>query len=306
VEQHEAMIRAFLIALAFVARLDAKELETSADKLADDLFDRAVKTTSSLFHEGTGLENATLGKAGQLSRTISPSGLAGSHVNPNPRAFFRVQALAQPPRSSLPLGRPKACSCPAPSSLQQGQGRAVTMAVLAGRALPSPAVRSQALSRSAVVRASASAERTYVMVKPDGVQRGLVGEILSRFERKGFTLKGLKLFQCPEDLAKEHYGDLSAKPFFPDLVGYICSGPVVCMIWEGKGVVASARKLIGATNPLESEPGTIRGDFAVEVGRNVIHGSDSVENGEREIGLWFGSGEGMAEWKPAMEPWLRE
>jgi nucleoside-diphosphate kinase len=144
------------------------------------------------------------------------------------------------------------------------------------------------------------------MVKPDGVHRGLVGEIIGRFEKKGFTLKGLKLFNCPEDLAKEHYGDLKEKPFFGDLVGYICSGPVVCMVWEGAGVVKSARKLIGATNPLESEPGTIRGDFAVEVGRNVIHGSDSIENGEREIGLWFGSGDGMAEWTPAMEPWLRE
>lgn len=144
------------------------------------------------------------------------------------------------------------------------------------------------------------------MIKPDGVQRGLVGEVISRFERKGFYLKGLKLFQCPEDLAKEHYTDLSSKPFYPDLVKYICSGPVVCMVWEGKGVVASARTLIGATNPLESAPGTIRGDFAVEVGRNVIHGSDSIENGAREIGLWFGTGEGMAEWTPSVEPWLRE
>lgn len=135
---------------------------------------------------------------------------------------------------------------------------------------------------------------------------GLVGDIIGRFERKGFYLRGLKLFQCPEELAKEHYGDLSEKPFFPDLVEYICSGPVVAMVWEGKGVVKSARKIIGATNPLESEPGTIRGDLAVEVGRNVIHGSDSPENGEREIGLWFESGEGMCEWDVHMEPWLRE
>ena len=105
------------------------------------------------------------------------------------------------------------------------------------------------------------AEKTYVMVKPDGVQRGLVGKIVSKFEDKGFTLAGLKLYQAPKELAEEHYKDLSSKPFFPDLVEYICSGPVVCMILEGKGVVASARKLIGATNPLESEPGTIRGDF---------------------------------------------
>merc|ERR1719261_1428888 len=159
--------------------------------------------------------------------------------------------------------------------------------------------------RSTRVSAS-NQERSYVMIKPDGVQRGLVGEIISRFEQKGFYLKGLKMFQTPEDLAKEHYKDLSEKPFFGDLVEYICSGPVVCMVWEGKGVIKSARKLIGATNPLEAEPGTIRGDFAVETGRNVIHGSDSIENGEREIGIWFESGAGMVDWTPRMEPWLRE
>jgi nucleoside-diphosphate kinase len=98
---------------------------------------------------------------------------------------------------------------------------------------------------------------------------------------------------------------LSAKPFFKDLVGYIISGPVVCMIWEGPGVVKSARKLIGATNPLEAEPGTIRGDLAVEVGRNVVHGSDSVENGEREIALWFGK-DAVVDWTPTVLPWLRE
>ncbi|KAF5203235.1 Nucleoside diphosphate kinase, partial [Thalictrum thalictroides] len=126
-------------------------------------------------------------------------------------------------------------------------------------------------------------EESYIMIKPDGVQRGLVGEIISRFEKKGFKLTGLKLFQCPKELAEEHYKDLKAKPFFPKLTEYITSGPVVCMAWEGVGVVASARKLIGVTNPLQAEPGTIRGDLAVQTGRNVIHGSDSPENGKREI-----------------------
>ncbi|KAJ9678039.1 hypothetical protein PVL29_022811 [Vitis rotundifolia] len=121
------------------------------------------------------------------------------------------------------------------------------------------------------------------MVKPDGVQRGLVGEIISRFEKKGFKLTGLKLFQCPKQLAEEHYKDLKEKSFFPKLIEYITSGPVVCMAWEGVGVVASARKLIGSTNPLQAEPGTIRGDLAVQTGRNVVHGSDSPENGKREI-----------------------
>eukprot|EP00271_Cylindrocystis_brebissonii_P013913 TRINITY_DN3449_c0_g1_i1.p1 TRINITY_DN3449_c0_g1~~TRINITY_DN3449_c0_g1_i1.p1 ORF type:complete len:230 (+),score=18.58 TRINITY_DN3449_c0_g1_i1:248-937(+) len=151
----------------------------------------------------------------------------------------------------------------------------------------------------------AQVERSYVMIKPDGVQRGLVGEILGRFERKGFTLKGLKLFQCSTELAKEHYRDLSEKPFYGKLVDYIVSGPVVCMVWEGPGVVASARKLIGATSPTSAEPGTIRGDLAVEVGRNVVHGSDSIENGEREISLWFQEAE-IVEWEPSMTAWLRE
>lgn len=143
------------------------------------------------------------------------------------------------------------------------------------------------------------------MIKPDGVQRGLVGEIISRFEKKGFKLTGLKLFQCPKDLAEEHYKDLRAKSFFPKLIDYITSGPVVCMAWEGTGVVASARKLIGSTNPLEAEPGTIRGDLAVQTGRNVVHGSDSPENGKREIGLWFEDGE-LCQWEPVTAPWLRE
>ncbi|TXG51326.1 hypothetical protein EZV62_023850 [Acer yangbiense] len=148
-------------------------------------------------------------------------------------------------------------------------------------------------------------EETYIMVKPDGVQRGLVGEIISRFEKKGFKLTGLKLFQCPKELAEEHYKDLSSKSFFPNLIEYITSGPVICMAWEGVGVVASARKLIGSTNPLQAEPGTIRGDLAVQTGRNVVHGSDSPENGKREIALWFKEGE-ICQWTPAQAPWLRE
>ncbi|CAJ2664241.1 nucleoside diphosphate kinase 2, chloroplastic [Trifolium pratense] len=148
-------------------------------------------------------------------------------------------------------------------------------------------------------------DQTYIMVKPDGVQRGLVGEIISRFEKKGFKLTGLKLFQCSKELAEEHYKDLKQKPFFPAMIDYITSGPVVSMAWEGIGVVPSARKLIGATDPLQAEPGTIRGDLAVQRGRNVIHGSDSPENGQREIALWFKEGE-LCEWTPVQEPWLIE
>ncbi|KAD3336907.1 hypothetical protein E3N88_32426 [Mikania micrantha] len=137
-------------------------------------------------------------------------------------------------------------------------------------------------------------EQTFIMIKPDGVQRGLVGEIIGRFEKKGFSLKGLKLLTVDQAFAEKHYADLSSKPFFNGLVEYIISGPVVAMVWEGKNVVTTGRKIIGATNPAESAPGTIRGDFAIDIGRNVIHGSDAVESAKKEIGLWFP--DGVANW----------
>jgi nucleoside-diphosphate kinase len=148
-------------------------------------------------------------------------------------------------------------------------------------------------------------ERTFLAVKPDGVQRGLVGEIIRRYEAKGFTLVGLKMMTVSKDLAEQHYGEHKEKPFFPGLVKFITSGPVVAMVWEGKGVVASARKIIGATNPLNSEPGTIRGDYGVDVGRNIIHGSDAVETAEREISLWF-KPEELTSWQPAASSWVYE
>lgn len=143
------------------------------------------------------------------------------------------------------------------------------------------------------------------MIKPDGVQRGVVGNIIGRFEAKGFQLKALKLVTPTETLLKDHYKDLVSKPFFPALLGYMLSGPVVAMVWEGKNAVKTGRVMLGATNPADSAPGTIRGDFALITGRNICHGSDSVESAEREIGLWFGS-EGVQEWKSHSEPWIYE
>lgn len=148
-------------------------------------------------------------------------------------------------------------------------------------------------------------ERTFLAIKPDGVQRGLVGEIIRRFETKGFTLVGLKFLQPTKELAEAHYAVHKERPFFPGLVEFITSGPVVAMVWEGDGVIASARKMIGATKPLESEPGTIRGDFGINVGRNIIHGSDAPETAQNEIALWFKSEELVA-WQPQMTPWLHE
>ncbi|KGG11646.1 MULTISPECIES: nucleoside-diphosphate kinase [Prochlorococcus] len=150
-----------------------------------------------------------------------------------------------------------------------------------------------------------SVERTFLAIKPDGVQRGLVGEILGRFERKGFKLVGLKQLIPSKELAEKHYGVHKERPFFTGLVGFITSGPVVAMVWEGDGVILSARKLIGATKPLEAEPGTIRGDLGINIGRNVIHGSDGPETASFEIDLWFNSSE-LNNWNPSDQKWRVE
>ena len=148
-------------------------------------------------------------------------------------------------------------------------------------------------------------ELTFLAIKPDGVQRGLVGEIIQRFETKGFTLVGLKFMDVSKELADSHYDIHRERPFFDSLVEFLTSGPVVAMVWKGDGVVASARKIIGLTNPLISEPGTIRGDFGVSIGRNIIHGSDAIETAQREIRLWF-KDEELVDWQPQISTWLYE
>lgn len=148
-------------------------------------------------------------------------------------------------------------------------------------------------------------ERTFLAIKPDGVQRKLVGEIIRRFETKGFTLVGLKFMSVSRELAEKHYGVHRERPFFASLVDFITSGPVVAMVWQGDGVVTSARKIIGATNPLTAEPGTIRGDFGANIGRNIIHGSDAIETAQSEIALWFKEDE-LVNWQPAALSWIYE
>lgn len=130
-------------------------------------------------------------------------------------------------------------------------------------------------------------EKTFIMVKPDGVQRNVIGEVVKRFEQKGFKLVGAKLMQVSQELAETHYGEHKERPFFGELVDFITSGPVFAMVWEGENVISTARTMIGATNPQEANPGSIRGDFGVTVGKNIIHGSDSKESAEREINLFF-------------------
>ncbi len=148
-------------------------------------------------------------------------------------------------------------------------------------------------------------EKTFAMIKPDGVQRGLAGAIISRYEAKGLRIAGMKLMMVTEELARAHYAEHVEKPFFPGLLEYITSGPVLALVLEGKHAVAEVRKMNGATNPREAACGTIRGDFAQDTGRNVVHGSDSVESAEREIAIYFGSDE-LLDYAYLPAKWLYE
>ena len=148
-------------------------------------------------------------------------------------------------------------------------------------------------------------ERSLVLVKPDGVQRGLIGRILARLEERGLKLIGLKLIRISEALGRQHYAEHVDKPFFPGLLEYMTSGPVVVAAFEGPGAVTAIRNAMGATNPLEASPGTVRGDYALEVGRNLVHGSDSVESGRREIALFFSEDE-LLPWDRDTDRWIYE
>ena len=146
-------------------------------------------------------------------------------------------------------------------------------------------------------------ERTFLMVKPDGVQRNLIGEIVARFEKKGFQLVGGKLMSISRELAEEHYGEHKERPFFGELVDFITSGPVFAMVWEGENVISSARQMMGSTNPKDAAPGTIRGDFGITVGKNIIHGSDSPTSAVREIGIFFNENE-LVEYGKLVNQWI--
>jgi len=148
-------------------------------------------------------------------------------------------------------------------------------------------------------------EQTMVLIKPDAVQRGLIGEVIARLERRGLQLAGMKLMRITEELAGRHYAEHREKPFFGGLVEFITSAPVVAMVWEGPGAVAMVRAMMGATNPANAAPGTIRGDLAVSFGMNVIHGSDSTESAEREVGLFFDAVE-LVGWERTIDQWVIE
>ncbi|HJO82683.1 MAG: nucleoside-diphosphate kinase [SAR202 cluster bacterium] len=148
-------------------------------------------------------------------------------------------------------------------------------------------------------------QRTLVLLKPDAVQRGLIGPIISRLERRGLKIVGMKLMQVSEELAYRHYGEHEGKPFFPPLISFITSGPIVAIAIEGAEAVDVVRTTMGATKPAESTPGSIRGDFGVDIGRNLIHGSDSIESAERELALFFSEDE-LLDYSRATDPWIAE
>ena len=148
-------------------------------------------------------------------------------------------------------------------------------------------------------------ERTLVLVKPDGVQRGLIGSIISRLEQRGLKLVGLKLIQVDDALARKHYGEHVDRPFFRGLVDFITSAPVVAMVWESNDAVEAVRNTMGQTNPTTSPPGTIRGDLGLDIGRNLVHGSDSLESAQREVALFFDDGE-LLDYERSNDRWIKE
>ena len=148
-------------------------------------------------------------------------------------------------------------------------------------------------------------EKTFVLVKPDGVQRGLVGEIIARLERRGLRLVGAKFLQVSTELAETHYAIHKSKPFYNSLIKYITASPVMAMVWEGNNAVAAVRQTMGATNPIDATPGSVRHDFGLDIGRNITHASDSVENGEKETALWFSPSE-LVDWQIDSEAWIYE
>lgn len=147
-------------------------------------------------------------------------------------------------------------------------------------------------------------ERTFVILKPDAVQRGLTGEIIGRFERRGLKLVALKMIDVSRALAEEHYAVHKERPFYNDLINYITSAPVVALVLEGTGAIGVVRSMVGATNPAEAAPGSIRADFGLEIGRNLVHASDGSDTAQTEIALWFA--EDLIEWSRASDPWIYE
>ncbi|KAJ3052337.1 Nucleoside diphosphate kinase A [Rhizophlyctis rosea] len=214
-------------------------------------------------------------------------------------------AARQAIRTALPAARRGFATAATQSTSRWTAVAAVGAGVVGASVLAIKSQPAHAEAQKSIAGVPGGIERTFIAVKPDGTQRFLIGEIIKRFETKGYKLVAIKAIVPSRTLAEKHYEDLKGRPFFNGLVKYMTSGaaPVIAMVWEGKDVIRQGRRLIGATNPLEAQPGTIRGDFCISVGRNIIHGSDSFESAEKEIGLWFGKSE-VIEWEFGNAEWV--
>ncbi|GLU05969.1 hypothetical protein SLE2022_230410 [Rubroshorea leprosula] len=231
----------------------------------------------------------------QICRSASRAARSLLSASKSSRFFSEGQAVAAATAVSLSRNAPLLASAYRTGSSSASRGW------LSGLlAIPAAAFMLQEQELNA-----AELERTFIAIKPDGVQRGLIAEIISRFERKGFKLVAIKIVVPSKEFAQKHYHDLKERPFFNGLCDFLSSGPVVAMVWEGEGVIKYGRKLIGATDPQKSEPGTIRGDLAVVVGRNIIHGSDGPETAKDEINLWF-KPEELVSYTSNAEKWIYE
>ncbi|KAK4686648.1 nucleoside-diphosphate kinase, partial [Tremellales sp. Uapishka_1] len=190
------------------------------------------------------------------------------------------------------------------SAPRLGMGLAVGSAIAGFAAYETTKAPIMLESKTIAGEKGTASERSFIMIKPDGVSRQLVGKIVARFEERGYKLVAIKSLTPSPALAKEHYADLSSKPFYNSLVKYITSGtPVVAMVWEGKDVIRQGRRIVGATNPAEADPGSVRGQYAVSIGRNLVHGSDSFDSATKEIGLWFAKAE-LSDYEPIAWPWV--
>jgi len=218
------------------------------------------------------------------------------------RASARLAAAARPAmaRAASSLAKPAAAATSnrlllATASAAFAAATYMQLSSNTAYAAPAAPQPGQRLPPEGVV--GSNYERTFIAIKPDGVQRGLIAKIIARFEEKGFQLVGLKLIVPTEDLARGHYEDLSKKPFFPGLVRFFSSGPIIAMVWQGKGAILTGRRLLGETDPAKSLPGSIRGDYSIDIGRNIIHGSDGPEGAAHEINFWFTANE-LYDWVP--------
>ncbi|GMF38752.1 unnamed protein product [Phytophthora fragariaefolia] len=216
------------------------------------------------------------------------------------RVSRRVASAAKRSASRTFATQARAASAiKAPAALAVAAAAGVTALALTA----APVAENKAAATPLAGVAGTSKERTFIAIKPDGVQRGLVSEVIARFEKKGYKLVALKLMTATEERAKAHYADLSARPFFPGLVKYFTSGPIVCMVWEGTDVILTGRKILGATNPNQAAPGTLRGDNCISTGRNLVHGSDGPDSAKHEITMWF-KPEEVSNYERALDSWI--